>query len=111
MALKSKKVSSPVDVQKTRFVVVRGRDSGAFAGEFVSRNGQEVKLRGSRRLWYWDGAASLSELAMKGVTKPENCKFPQEIENHEILDALEIMDMTPEAVKSIKSVKVWSATK
>ena len=47
-------------------VIVRGDRSGVFFGELVERNGSEVKLANCRRLWYWDGAASISQLAVYG---------------------------------------------
>lgn len=36
------------------YVIVRGDRSGVFAGNIVERNGQEVKLKNCRRIWYWD---------------------------------------------------------
>ena len=58
------------------YVMVRTYSAGVFAGTLESRDGKEVVLKDARRIWYWDGAASLSELATKGTSKPTNCKFP-----------------------------------
>ena len=92
-----------------RYVIVRGHSSGVFAGELVRRAGVEVELRGCRRLWYWEGAASLSELAVAGVSRPAKCKFPIATAKHEILDAIEVIDCTAEARHSIEGVPVWTA--
>ena len=62
--------------ENLRYVIVRTYSAGVFAGNLESRNGREVVLRSARRIWYWDGAATLSQLAMEGTSKPENCKFP-----------------------------------
>jgi hypothetical protein len=62
------------------YVIVRTYSAGVFAGTLESRKGKEVVLTGVRRLWYWAGAASLSQLAMTGPSKPESCKFPVEVE-------------------------------
>lgn len=93
--------------KKLKYVIVRTYSAGVFAGELESRKGQEVVMRNARRLWYWDGAASLSQLAMEGTKKPENCKFPCEVDRVELLQAIEILDVTDVAKKSIKGVKVW----
>ncbi len=93
--------------KKRKYVIVRTYSAGVFAGELESRKGQEVVMRNARRLWYWDGAASLSQLAMEGTKKPENCKFPCEVDRVELLQAIEILDVTDVAKKSIKGVKVW----
>lgn len=90
-----------------KYVIVRTYSAGVFAGELESRNGREVVLLNARRLWYWDGAASLSQLAMEGTKKPENCKFPCEVNRVELLEAIEILDVTEAAKKSIKEVTVW----
>lgn len=90
-----------------KYVIVRTYSAGVFAGELESRNGQEVVLRNARRIWYWDGAASLSQLAMEGTSKPENCKFPCAVDRVELLQVIEILDVTEEARKSIEGVPVW----
>lgn len=93
--------------EKRKYVIVRTYSAGVFAGELESRKGQEVVMRNARRLWYWDGAASLSQLAMEGTSKPQNCKFPCEVDRVELLQAIEIIDVTSKAQESIKGVKVW----
>lgn len=90
-----------------KYVICRTYSAGAFAGYLESRNGQEVVMTKARRLWYWKGAASLSQLAMEGVTCPEECKFPCEVDRVELLQAIEILDCTEKAKKSIAMVKVW----
>ena len=89
------------------YFIVRGDRSGVFAGEIESRNGQEVKMRNVRRLWYWDGACSISELALSGTQKPDKCKFTVVVDEITLIDAIEIIPTTEEAEKSIKGVKVW----
>lgn len=90
-----------------KYVIVRTYSAGVFAGNLESRNGQEVVLLNARRLWYWRGAASLSQLAMEGTVNPDECKFPCEVDRVELLQVIEILDVTQVAQKSIKSVKVW----
>lgn len=88
-------------------VIVRGDRSGVFFGTLVRKEGQEVELSKCRRLWYWDGAASISQLALSGTTEPRNCKFTVTVDNIVILDAIEIIICTPEAIASIEAVEEW----
>lgn len=92
-------------------VIVRSADAGVFAGELASLDTatKTAVLKNARRLWYWDGAATLSELAQNGVKKPQNCKFPQPVDNVTVLGVCEMIDMTPTAVMSVAAVPVWSA--
>lgn len=90
-----------------KYVIIRARDAGCFAGELAERNGDTVILHNSRRLWYWAGASSLSQLAVAGTSKPKDCKFPVAVPVHEVLGVIEILDATPAARKSIEDVPVW----
>ena len=90
------------------YVIVRTYSAGVFAGNLVSRKGQEVVLKDARRIWYWAGANSLSELAMRGTNKPNKCKFPIAVTKIELTQAIEIIYCTKEAEKNIKSVPIWS---
>ena len=94
---------------KKSYVIVRTRSAGVFAGTLVSREGQEVVLENARRLWYWSGAATLSQLCMEGVKNPSACKFPCEVARIELLQAVEILNVTPAARQSIANVSVWKA--
>ena len=58
-----------------KYYIVRGDRSGVFAGNIKERNGREVTMSDVRRLWYWEGACSISQLALDGTTKPSECKF------------------------------------
>lgn len=87
-----------------KYVIVRGDRSGVFAGTLAARDGREVKLTECRRIWYWEGAASISQLAIDGTHNPRECKFPAPVKEITILDALEIIPCTEKAEASIKAV-------
>lgn len=89
------------------YYIVRTYSAGVFFGKIKSRTGKEVVMRDARRLWYWSGAASLSQLAMEGVKNPKDCKFPCEVDKVTLTEVIEILDCTDEAVESIKAVDVW----
>jgi hypothetical protein len=95
-------------MEEERYVLVRTYSAGVFAGVLESRNGREVVMRNARRIWYWDGAASLSELAQRGTSKPNRCKFPMAVDRVELLEAIEIIDVTADARQSIEGVPVWT---
>lgn len=91
------------------YYIVRTYSAGVFAGYIKKREGKEVVMENARRLWYWDGAASLSQLAMEGVKKPENCKFPCEVSEVLLTEVIEILTCTKLARESIQGVPVWKA--
>lgn len=89
------------------YVIVRTYSAGVFAGTLESREGKEVVLTDARRLWYWSGAATLSQLAVEGTKDPGNCKFPVEVPRVTLTEAIEILDVMPEARESIRGVEIW----
>jgi len=91
------------------YVIVRTHSAGVFAGTLSEKNDREVVLKDARRLWYWDGAASLSELAVSGTRKPENCKFPVAVPEVLLLEAIEILSVSKEAELIIREVPIWRA--
>ena len=99
-------VSAPV--MAGDYKIVRTYSAGVFFGIIESRNGQEVVMRNARRLWYWEGAASLSQLAVDGVTKPKACKFPCAVDRVELLQVIEVLDVTEKAKACIDAVPVWA---
>jgi hypothetical protein len=97
------------ELNKGDYVIARTYSAGVFAGYLIERNGKEGSLINVRRLWHWDGAATLSQLAMEGVSKPENCKFPCEVDQITLIEIIEIIPCTEKAIKSIKDVPIWKA--
>ena len=93
--------------KKIVYHIVRTYSAGVFFGEIVSRKGKEVKMKNARRIWYWSGAASLSQLSMEGTKDPVNCKFPVPMDTVELTEAIELIKCTPQAVASIQAVPVW----
>lgn len=93
----------------SEYKIVRSVNAGVFCGKIESRDGQRVVLTDARRLWYWSGAASLSQLAQSGTSNPAGCQFPEPVDRVEVFEVIEILDVTDTALQSIKSVKVWSA--
>lgn len=94
-------------MKEQKYYIVRGDRSGVFAGNIKERNGKEVLMENVRRLWYWDGANSISQLAQEGTKKPRDCKFSVTVDEVLVLDAIEIDTCTNEAEKSIKGVSEW----
>jgi hypothetical protein len=92
------------------YVLIRTYSAGVHIGYLQKKEstlaGMEVTLLKSRRIWYWSGAASLSQLAMEGVIKPEDCKFAMEVDKIDLV-AIEIIPITEKAFINLKSVKEW----
>ena len=93
------------------YCILRTYSAGVFAGyvESESEDGKKLVLRNVRRLWYWDGAASLSQMAQEGVSKPSNCKFAMPVDKLQINECIEKLYCTEKARKNIEGVAIWKA--
>jgi hypothetical protein len=85
--------------------IFRTYSAGVFAGYKKTREGKEAVVLQSRRLYYWEGAFTLSQIAEEGVAKPDECKFAMEITGeHELTEVIEFIPCTEKARLSIKNV-------
>jgi hypothetical protein len=90
------------------YVIVRTYSAGCFAGRLVARDGKEVTLADARRLWSWQGATTLSQLASIGSSVPGRCKFAGPVDIV-LTEAIEIITMTAEAVAVLDKTPAWTA--
>ena len=90
-----------------KYCIIRGREFGVFAGTVEAVDGDCALVKNARRLWYWDGAASLSQLAAEGVKNPGVCKFTVTVESVLLLGVIEIIPATEQAKSIIDEVRVW----
>lgn len=100
--------SKQAEFNGLKAVIVRTYSAGVFYGYLKERNGQEVLLLQARRMWKWYGA-SLSEVAESGTPNKNNCKFPEKVSEVTLLQAIEILNLTEKAKKTLDEVEVWKA--
>lgn len=93
---------------KKKFIL-RSPDAGVFYGEMENEitESRIVKLTNARQIWYWEGAATLMQLAKYGTNKPQKCRFTVTVDEITICNVSEIIPCTEEAIKSIDSVTEW----
>jgi len=89
--------------------IIRTEKAGVFFGDVKSRKGNEVILNNVRRIWRWDGACSLSQLAVDGTSCQNKCKFSVAVEEMTIFGVIELIPCTEKAMNSINGVKEWKS--
>ena len=102
-------VEKAPDFDGLPYVIIRTYSAGVHAGYLKSRNGKEVELLKARRFYQWYGSSTLSQFAQSGTSQPEKCKFPEEVDRIILTEAIEIIDVTATAKKTIDAVKVWKS--
>lgn len=84
------------------YVIIRTYSAGVWFGKLEKKAGNEVILSEARRMYKWWAAKSisLSGVAVYGII-PEKSKICPPIAK-QWLEAIEIISMTDEAIKSLK---------
>ncbi len=77
-----------------RRCVIRTYTAGVHIGTVVAKHGTEVILNEPLRLWKWQGALSLSAVALTGITGGRLQRSP---DGTLVTQAIEILPCTPEA--------------
>ena len=95
----------------TEKVIIRSDKAGVFYGELVNKEivGDKlmVEMKNARRIFYWSGAASLSQLAVDGAKRPGDCKITLPVNAITVLGVIEIIPMTDEAKENLDKVQIW----
>ena len=108
--LKSEISNQKISTEGLQHVIIRTFSAGVHMGFLKKKEytlaGTIVELVSTRRIWYWAGAMSLSQLALEGTSKPNDCKFSVELPSIE-LTAIEIIPTNEMSFKNLTSVKIW----
>lgn len=98
-------------MKNEKWVLIRSYAAGVHFGILESETftpaGKVVVLRNTRRVHYWSGAASLSQMAIEGVRNPNDCRFTVEVPENEIVNVIETLPLSEAALSNLQSVPVW----
>jgi len=92
---------------ENQYYIVRTNRAGVFFGKIKEHNKDEVVMAEVRKLWHWDGACAVEQLAIDGTKKPYNCKFTVVVPEMAIAEPIQIIPCTEKATKSLSGVDVW----
>lgn len=89
-------------------VLIRSYASGVHFGTLQSETftpaGKVVVLTDSRRLHYWEGAASLSQVALDGI---KTGRVAMALPSLEVVNVIETIPMSDSAIANLENQPVW----
>lgn len=94
-------------MQDNKFYIVRADRAGVFFGQIKEQSHDMVVMTNVRKLWYWNGACAVEEIAVNGIQRPGDCKFTVVIDEMTIADPIQIIPCTEKAAKNLAEVAVW----
>lgn len=85
-------------------VIIRTFSAGVHFGTLKSYDGRRVVvLSDARRIWYWEGAFTLSAVAMTGVNS--SSKLSVVVPEILLTEVIEIIPCSEEATQNLRSIK------
>lgn len=95
-----------INTDGLKYCVVRTYSAGVHIGYLESLVGQTAHLVNSRRLWQWDKAASLSQVAMEGCN---SSKFAMTLPEIILTDVIEVIACSKKAQIRLGEIPEWKA--
>lgn len=89
-------------------VLIRSYAAGVFFGTLLSEQftqaGKVVVLENSRRIHYWEGAASLSQVAQEGI---KTGRVAMSEPRKEVVNVIETTPLSEAAIVNLENQPVW----
>jgi hypothetical protein len=108
MTTKKNAAAKKPAAKKAKLVIVRTVAAGVHYGKLVSKSGDEVVLDGARRIYYWQGANTLSEMSLTGLNSTTS-KVAKPVDAHIIKGWIEILPCSAAAAATIDAAK-WAGS-
>lgn len=90
---------------KNQKYIIRCDRAGVFYGEIAKRQGDEAELRNARRIYYWENAATLSQLSQEGLGR--NSKVSMSVPTITVLGVIEVIPVSEKAREIIEEQPDW----
>ena len=87
-------------------IIARIDRAGVFHGTLDYIDGEIIRLKDARRIYYWNGALSVTDIAAKGIT---GGKVTIPVSTVEFMSdkIVELNECSEESTKSIESINAW----
>ena len=94
-------------INENQFYIVRTNRAGVFFGKIKEASHDEITMTDVRKIWHWEGACAVEQLALDGTSKPYDCKFTVVVPEMTIAEPIQIIPCTEKAIQSLSKVDVW----
>lgn len=92
-----------------RKCIVRCYGAGVFFGEVAeienTAAGMNAKLANARKVWYWNGANAIEQLAQDGCA--DDSKLTVVVPELVVTQVIQIIPCTDKAIDIMESLRVW----
>lgn len=90
-------------------IIARIERAGVFHGTLAAKDAEITTMTDVRRIYYWEGALSVTDMSVTGVNASSKITLPAKRVVFQTARVIELVECTDEANKSIESIKPWKA--
>jgi len=94
-------------MNKENYYIVRTDRAGVFFGKIKSKDTNSVTMTEVRKIFYWNGAAAVEQIAVCGVSKPQECKLTVIVAEMEVLNPIQIIPCTEKSISCLQEIPEW----
>ncbi len=103
-----KKTSSIYDSVMNKKVIIRTYSAGVHYGILNKVDNDTVELLKARRIHYWNGANSLTDIALGGISDKVNSRITKKLPSIILQNVIEIIECTEVAIKDLDNFPEWT---
>lgn len=87
-------------------IIARIERAGVFHGILDYKDAEITRMRQVRRIYRWEGALSVTDIAANGITRGK-ITIPAEVVEFETRNVIELVLADEQASAAIESIKPW----
>jgi hypothetical protein len=91
-----------------KYAIIRSYTSGVHFGKIKQIEHEVVALTEARRIHYWDGANSCTDIAIGGILNKKDSRVAAALDEHLIQGVNEVIPCSDKAIECLKSFPIWS---
>ena len=102
------KTSSIYDSVINKKVIIRTYSAGVHYGILNKVKDNVVELKNARRIHYWNGANSLTDIALGGISDKATSRITKKLPSIILQNVIEIIECTDVAIEDLDNFPEWT---
>lgn len=90
-------------------IIARIERAGVFHGILDYKDAEITRMKDVRRIYYWKGALSVTDMAVNGILNDSQVTIPASVVEFETPQVVELIECSNISSEIIENIKPWKA--
>ena len=90
-------------------IIARIERAGVFHGVLDYKDAEITRMTHVRRIYYWQGALSVTDMAVNGISAASKVTVPASVVEFDTPQVVELIECSNEASQVIENITPWKA--